>query len=262
MLLSVGSFGSSACPTSCPNPTPIEEYLSDTQLHAIIIIVTNLILDEDGSSMVHNGTTYSTVSSPYTGKVWLDRNLGASRACIRFDDEQCYGDYYQWGRNYDGHQDYDSNTTLHHTEDVNSPGNKFIISSSTEEEEYEYYGEFDWVDYGIDNDGSLRSINWSKTDGSSVCPVGFRVPSIEELRAETQDNGVIDRDTAFTNFLKFPSAGLRSGNYDGHMDSVGVKGYVWSSSGGGAYGMRTTIDKADWTSGHRSYGLSVRCIGD
>ena len=33
------------------------------------------------TSITHNGVTYGFVTSPYTGKVWLDRNLGAARVC-------------------------------------------------------------------------------------------------------------------------------------------------------------------------------------
>lgn len=39
---------------------------------------------------------YKTITSPYTGKVWLDRNLGAKRVCKSFTDTQCYGNYYKF----------------------------------------------------------------------------------------------------------------------------------------------------------------------
>ena len=32
-----------------------------------------------------------------------------------------------------------------------------------------------WLDKQADSDGSLRTAQWSKTDGTGVCPVGFRV---------------------------------------------------------------------------------------
>ena len=35
-----------------------------------------------------------TVTS--AGQVWMDRNLGASRVATSFDDEEAYGDLYQW----------------------------------------------------------------------------------------------------------------------------------------------------------------------
>ena len=51
------------------------------------------------------------VLNPDTGKTWMDRNLGASRAATSKTDEQAYGDLYQWGRGADGHQCRNSNTT-------------------------------------------------------------------------------------------------------------------------------------------------------
>ena len=134
--------------------------------------------------------------------------------------------------------------------DVNSAGSSFITGSS------------DWA--SVDATGATRAANWSATDGSSVCPAGFRVPTIAELRAETLDNGVTNGDTAFANFLKLPSAGYRD-NFDGSMNNVGSWGNVWSSSTSGSYasGMYFGSGAADWySSGNRAYGLSVRCMRD
>ena len=39
-----------------------------------------------------------------TGKIWMDKNLGASRVAISSDDYLSYGNLYQWGRNSDGHE--------------------------------------------------------------------------------------------------------------------------------------------------------------
>jgi N-acetylneuraminic acid mutarotase len=36
------------------------------------------------------------VTNPITGKTWMDRNLGASRAATSSDDSLAYGDLYQW----------------------------------------------------------------------------------------------------------------------------------------------------------------------
>ena len=205
--------------------------------------------------ITHNGTTYGIVTSPYTGRVWLDRNLGAARVCQSFNDTACYGDYYQWGRNFDGHQDSMSTTTTIQATDVNNAGSAFITSGNA--------NSYDWAK-SADSSGSLRSANWSKTDGSSVCPTGFRVPTIVELRAETLDNGVTNRDTAFSNFLKLPSAGIRN-YFDGSMNDVGSWGDVWSSSASGSYASILYFGSgyADWYSnGYRAYGRSVRCLRD
>ncbi|MEA2018242.1 MAG: hypothetical protein U9N59_07325, partial [Campylobacterota bacterium] len=48
---------------------------------------------EEQPTYTNNNFTYSTITSSVTGKIWMDRNLGASRACTSFDDTQCYGDY-------------------------------------------------------------------------------------------------------------------------------------------------------------------------
>jgi len=41
-----------------------------------------------------NGIEYLTVTSPDTGKIWLDRNLGASQVCTSSTDSSCYGNLY------------------------------------------------------------------------------------------------------------------------------------------------------------------------
>ncbi|VVM21411.1 hypothetical protein BSPWISOXPB_2895 [uncultured Gammaproteobacteria bacterium] len=40
---------------------------------------------------------YITLESPITGKIWLDRNLGATQAATSRTDSASYGDLYQWG---------------------------------------------------------------------------------------------------------------------------------------------------------------------
>lgn len=50
-------------------------------------------------SIEHKGLSYEIVISPYTKRVWLDRNLGAKSVCDSFfGDVECYGEYYYWGR--------------------------------------------------------------------------------------------------------------------------------------------------------------------
>lgn len=172
-----------------------------------------------GSNITHNGTTYGTVKSPNTGKIWLDRNLGAARICESFNDTACYGDYYQWGRNFDGHQDSISATTEIQATDINNAGSKFISDTHV-------LNELDWA-RTADPDGSLRYANWSKTDGSSVCPVGFRVPTFTEFKAEIAEH--TSSSIAFASFLKLPASGNRPGSV-GFLRGQGVFGYVWTSS--------------------------------
>ncbi|MBF0411324.1 MAG: hypothetical protein HQK70_01265 [Desulfamplus sp.] len=201
-------------------------------------------------------TTYGTVTSPYTGRVWLDRNLGASHACTSYNDSECYGDYYQWGRNADGHEKANSQTTTTLATDINNAGNKFIT------------GNFGWVFMSLNSNEdldnykktfSLRSQNWSKTNGCSVCPVGFRVPTIDEFK----DEFIHIMDT-YSNFLMLPLASMRRGN--GIVDSIidGYLGNYWTSSYEDINGGIVSIFGGKFSYHYASdiYGLAVRCIKD
>ena len=206
------------------------------------------------------GLVYKTVTSPYTSRVWLDRNLGAKRACQTSSDADCYGDYYQWGRETDGHEKNSSSTTTTIASDIANAGDKFIKAFAT-----------DW----LNNDGnrSKRTANWNKTGGSSICPIGFRVPTDLELRAETINYNIpnindIAVNDIFDNFLKLGLTGYRSGLF-GSMNDIGRSGYLWSN---------TTIDRGGVNTSHQpyylyfvrdhiyinpinvSYGVPVRCI--
>jgi len=101
--------------------------------------------------------------------------------------------------------------------------------------------------------------NWSKADGSSVCPVGYRVPTMEEIKAETisASSPVINRETAFTNFLKLPSAGINSGY-------KGEEGTLASSDLNNSKVVYFLFDKKAMKvfSGSKKHSLSVRCIKD
>jgi len=227
------------------------ETLTPTQLHAVLGVVTNFILDD---GITHNGTNYGTVTSPYTGRVWLDRNLGASRVCTSLADTGCYGDYYQWGRNADGHQKSNSfDYPVLASNVTNVEHGDFITNGSSP---------YDWA--SVDAVGVTRFINWSATDGSSVCPTGFRVPTAAELQAELLDVGsaeIANNIDTFNSFLKLPSAGLRFGN-NGAMFDVDA-GYLWVSSANGtkSFTIYFTSNIAGLSSnGDRSYGRSVRCI--
>ncbi len=209
----------------------------------------------DGSSFInHNGTNYCPVTSPYTGEVWLDRNLGAAQVCTALDDTACYGDYYQWGRNFDGHQNSSSGTTATQATDVDDAGVEFITSSDTYD--------FDWAQEA-DGSGSTRAINWSEIDGTSVCPIGYRVPTEAELEAETTGAGVADNADAFSSFLKLPSADRRSFS-NGIVYNAGSQGFVWSASVNGTGSQVLSFDSSDagWFYNFRAFGCSVRCLKD
>ncbi len=202
----------------------------------------------------HNGLTYKTVESPNTGKVWLDRNLGATTVCAYSYDTSCYGDYYQWGRSADGHEKSTSATTAIQATSVINTDSKFIISSTS-------FG-YDWA-YNVDRYGTSRSFNWSKTDSFSICPVGFRVPTEAELKAETIDAGVSNRDDAFNSFLKLPAAGYRPSD-TGTLSGQATWGYVWSNSvnGGNSRILEFGSSGSQFINLGRASADSIRCIQD
>jgi len=201
------------------------------------------------------GKVYNTVTSPHTGKIWLDRNLGASKVCSSYKDKACFGDYYQWGREADGHEKKSSGVTSIFATSISNINNKFIKSSSK--------NNYDWTK-NTDKDGSLRSNYWSLTDGSGICPSGFRVPTSAELKAETTTHGVRNRQTAFSNFLKIPSAGAR--NYlSATVQSRGHNVSIWSSSVKGSKAMSLFVGHKNALisrDGYRAVGKAVRCIKD
>lgn len=65
---------------------------------------TGLEADFVSETIEIDGLTYKTVLNPDTGRVWLDRNLGATQVATASNDADSYGDLYQWGRAADGHE--------------------------------------------------------------------------------------------------------------------------------------------------------------
>ena len=51
-----------------------------------------------------SGSGSGTDQTTSTGKIWMDRNLGATQAATSSTDAASYGDLYQWGRAADGHE--------------------------------------------------------------------------------------------------------------------------------------------------------------
>jgi uncharacterized protein (TIGR02145 family) len=198
--------------------------------------------------LTHNDVEYGIVISSYTGRIWLDRNLGAKRVCTSSSDTECYGDYYQWGRASDGHQKAESSTTSTLFDNINDTNSAFVLSSKNKN--------FDWT--SVDSEGELRKSNWDALDGSSVCPEGYRVPTVEEFKKELFGEGtenVTNSKDMFNSFLKIPIAGYRN-NFDGKISPN--FGLLWSSSEIVLYFTLFTAE-IKYT-GYRANANSVRCI--
>jgi hypothetical protein len=179
----------------------------------------------NGELQVHNGAAWKnmiggtaamavdpsvlTVTNPTTGKVWMDRNLGASQVATSSTDALAYGDLYQWGRGKDGHQLRNSATT--NTVSANdNPGDNFILDAG---------------DSMNGNPGDWRdpqNINlWQGVSGTNnPCPSGYRVPTSAEWEAERVSWSSSGPDGAFASPLKLPMAGYRSG-FNGTISGAG-----------------------------------------
>ena len=189
--------------------------------------------------------------------------MGADEVCKTAIDQKCFGDYYQWGRAADGHESYNSGVTNTLANRIDIGHNNFITID-------DLYYKRDWLtrDGGLlglgsepDNDGKKRSAIWSKTDGTSVCPVGFRVPNGMELTNEF--TYVRNSEDAFNNFLKLPKIGYRW-SADGSLSLKFEEGSIWSTSFNSDNSMSYYFVYANHSAKlfatPRADGLPIRCI--
>ncbi len=183
-----------------------------------------------------------------TGRIWMDRNLGASRPALSSSDSESYGYLFQWGRLNDGHQSRSSSTNQVPSVS-DAPGhNEFIIVNK------------DWRD---PQNGNL----WQGLTGiNNPCPPDFRIPTETELNNERvqweSNNGI----GAFNSVLKLVSAGYR-GPSAGTIGYTEDYGFYWASNtvnsannisySRGLYFHGTNASIGDYG---RSKGFSVRCI--
>jgi uncharacterized protein (TIGR02145 family) len=191
----------------------------------------------------------SNVTNPITGRIWMDRNLGATQVATSLGDAAAYGDLYQWGRAADGHQIRTSGITAT-LATCDDPGHcNFIISinSST-------------IDWRNPQNNNL----WQGISGTNnPCPSGYRVPTEAEWNAERNSWSSSNSYGAFASPLKLPEALYRIAS-NGNVGQSGDVGYYWSSSVDGTNSRNLYIDGSDanFYSSPRAYGYSVRCIKD
>lgn len=191
-------------------------------------------------------TAVVDVTNPTTGKTWMDRNLGASQVATSSTDAAAYGDLYQWGRRADGHQCRTSPTTatLSSTDQTNH--GSFIISNNSP---------FDWRN-------PINSNLWQGVNGiNNPCPIGYRLPSDNELNIERLSWDSNNSLGAFNSILKLPKGGTRF--YLGTVELVGQFGEYWSSTINTNNSNQLRFDNdnpAEIITNLRGIGNSVRCI--
>ena len=212
---------------------------------------------KDAAAITADGTILVDMTST-SGRVWMDRNLGAARAATSSADYLAYGSLFQWVRKADGHEKINWTSSSAGTP-VNgttagpiastSPGNSLFVTNST--------APVDWLSTQ-QSDGSLW---WSGTaaGANSPCPTGYHVPTKAEWDAEVSA-GITNASTAYSK-LKLTVAGYRD-NSNGSLASTASYGNYWSSSVNGTRASYLTFDSGfvTVTLNVRAYGYSVRCV--
>lgn len=192
-------------------------------------------------------TAIVDVKNPKTGRTWMDRNLGATRAATSSTDAASYGDLYQWGRRADGHQLRTSATTATSSSTDKPAHGMFILSPN----------KGDW--HSPQNPNLWKGVNGV----NNPCPRGYRLPTKDEWDAERVSWSTDDAKGAFSSPLKLPMAGSR-GYSNGSPDYVGSNGRYWSSTVSGTNSRTLDFSSSDAIiyTNNRAEGSPVRCIKD
>jgi len=252
-------------------------------VNAETIYIVAYATTSDGKTHYGNALTIErTVQSPFTGKIWMAFNLGATKLPSvpqTRGDAGSYGHLYQWGRGSDGHQiilpfypvTNDPNgvaiggtpssltrTTQVPTSQVSTSDNKFVR------------GFPNWLASDIPT-------LWQGTSGTTnPCPAGFRVPTETEFSAETIKFSSQTTEGAFNSFLMLPTSGLRNSS-DGTLIGSSNNSYFnynlgryWTTTPTNPYsgtqmrilsfGSGATGTGLNFNNQPKSNGYSVRCI--
>jgi hypothetical protein len=179
-----------------------------------------------------------------TGRVWMDRNLGASQVATAKTDPAAAGYLYQWGRGTDGHQ-IRTSSTRGTSSATDVPGHAdFILTGS------------DWR--STQNDNLWQGVNGT----NNPCPAGYRIPTGTEWEAERLTWSTNDLDGAFASLLKIAAGGSRTYNQAALINTVNALLWASTVSTSHADEMYITDGTAYVSSMARGWALSVRCIKD
>ncbi|QKJ22723.1 Ig-like domain-containing protein [Poseidonibacter lekithochrous] len=186
------------------------------------------------------GNIYKEITSPKTGKVWLDRNLGALKVCEDLNDN-CNGDYFQWGRKANGHEKINAITSNIKLADDVQNNASFITSNDNR--------------WSTKTDETL----WNTDGANNVCPTGFIVPSSNDLENELEG---FTRTNLFDNFLKISNNGRKHKNasMDGNSYSYFWTNTTTASNFGNAKAMKIQTLNAVIEDEALNSGLAIRCI--
>jgi uncharacterized protein (TIGR02145 family) len=200
------------------------------------------------------------------GKIWLNNNLGAKYSNIvdlnfnpvqqakSTNDFNAYSSLFQWGRKADGHElinwqtgSYGSLVYLSTTTRSDIPSSSQFITNAT-----------------IPQNWRLNPDDYLWATESSVnnpCPVGFKVPTVDDFNNLITFAGIVDANTTFGSSLKFSFSGNRDYS-TGSLYSTGNGANYWTSNTSGNYGISRFFATTSIGPGNdqRAYGFSIRCI--
>ena len=198
------------------------------------------------------------------GNTWMDRNLGATRVATELSDGDGFfssagpeGGIFQWGRCADGHEERPKLLSPQFGYDNQVPSSfpfrndpwtgKHVVGTPLDEG--------DWL---LSPNSSLWSGGTRGPGNNNPCPIGYRVPTIAELKSLN-----IQNSTDAFNILKLPYAGKRY--TDGGFFDANLGGYYWSSStqGNKSFDLYFSSQGAFPNSPTaRAKALSIRCVQD
>ena len=189
---------------------------------------------------VWNGYTYQLVTSPTTGKVWLDRNIGATQVATSASDSNSFGFLFQFGRSADNHQFRNSSTTTTQEVSHTNTSSNFVLNYNT---------------WSANLSSYIWQSDWEGKVMNDVCPPGFRLPTLSEISAEIGGFSSGNMSGAFSSFLKIP-ANERRDNNTGNITNYGYA-YLWLDNQSWFY---FSASGAYNGSGPINAGYGVRCI--
>ena len=253
--------------TSTSTTTTLYECGRTADGSMVVVEGSSTLISRDGSKNTGKGVddrgkevakpwTYGTVTTA-TGRVWLDRNLGATRVATSSTDALAYGDYYQWGRPADGHQTkYLTNNNS--TGFTNTRSATAVPSTDLWIEPLD--GSNDWLSTP---DNTL----WTGANpATNPCPAGFRIPTESEWNAEKDLFSPQNVQGAFASPLKLTMPGMltsfsSSGAYFTAKNAHGQYLTQTAESNGRAKYFGINSGVLWWDSNYwKSQGMSVRCI--
>lgn len=163
-------------------------------------------------------TIVQDVISASNGRIWMDRNLGASRVALNPTDDLSYGSLFQWGRYADGHQCRNSSTTTVIATNTDRPGHPDFIQ---------------WITGTSSNSDSwqdpLNTNLWQGLNGiNNPCPIGYTVPTEAEFADEIAGWISPDASGSMASPLKIPLGGERDGDDDFRF--IGTQAILWTQS--------------------------------